>query len=43
MVNHVKVEQYSVNVAFIIHPESQDTFRDFQTANGKNNSICYTL
>jgi len=43
MVNHVKVEEYPLNVVFIIHPQSKDTFYAFQNANGKNNSICHTL
>jgi hypothetical protein len=39
MVNHVKVEQYPLNIAFIIHPDSQDTFSAFKNANGKNNTL----
>jgi hypothetical protein len=36
MIDHVKIENYPLNVAFIIHPQSHNVFNAFQNATGKN-------
>lgn len=43
MINHVKTENYPINVAFIIHPQSHAVFQAFRNANTKKKYVSCTF